>query len=390
MDEQHEPSPATTPLRQRRPRKARYYVLFALVGCLVGFAVYTYKFRPHPPMPPAGPTVPPATTPADRSPISEQILVQGDPNAHVVYSDPQWSPNGRAIAYVALSAATAHATFTSGDLYLAEHRKGQWSHRLLQKGAGWPVWSPDGAKLAFHQGGLAVMNFQTNEVRLLEADAVDEKDETASAIPYPVSWSPDGRLLLYETAYYEGSTLSLFDFKRHAPTTLTSGQACWIADGRLFNMDDDGYGGDEKNAKITIDDPAKHTARLVKRGFAGRDPFILKDGKTGYLLREDTVYRINIETGKLKKLRNVPSEAWSWSPDGARFAIISSNKDFTQYSLCLGSTTDWKTTVLKTNAGKVSGNWHDRMKYLAWSPDGAHIAYVTATGDIAIVKTTRQ
>ena len=95
---------------------------------------------------------------------------------------PQWSPDGRRIAFTA-----GIGTF---DIYVARARGG--APRRLRRGD-WPAWSPDGRRIAYTLGSaLHVMNADGTRSRRV-------RSESGSDFSAGPTWSPDGRALLFAT-----------------------------------------------------------------------------------------------------------------------------------------------------------------------------------------------
>jgi serine/threonine-protein kinase len=111
----------------------------------------------------------------------------------------QLSPDGRYVAFVERSISGALWLF---DLERATHV------RLLSEGiAGFPVWSPDGNKVAFawSSGGpqnvwLLSVNQKEDRIRLTDSENMQ----------FPASWSHDGKYL----AIWESGDILIYDFGR--------------------------------------------------------------------------------------------------------------------------------------------------------------------------------
>jgi Tol biopolymer transport system component len=114
---------------------------------------------------------------------------------------PQWSPDGRRIAFFA-----GDAGYSGSDVYVmasdgsspvlllphAEQHRGGWNGRL-------PTWAPDGSRVAFAWGGPDP---------IISALAPDGSDSiTGMAGGNDPSWSPDGRWIAY-TSYAPGLHVS--------------------------------------------------------------------------------------------------------------------------------------------------------------------------------------
>lgn len=114
--------------------------------------------------------------------------VMGDPDQRVAIANPELSPDGRRVA---------------GDVILDNNRDVwlQDSIRVTRftfdAGGDWmPIWSPDGARIAFRSNRSGVF-------KLYEKPSSGSGTETllldASQDAMPDSWSPNGRFLLYQS-----------------------------------------------------------------------------------------------------------------------------------------------------------------------------------------------
>lgn len=74
----------------------------------------------------------------------EYVFVQANPAAGQTYTNPIWSPNGRSIAYVAVTTRPDSPETPAKNIYIATFSGGKWNHRLVAKDADQPIWSPDG------------------------------------------------------------------------------------------------------------------------------------------------------------------------------------------------------------------------------------------------------
>jgi serine/threonine protein kinase len=100
---------------------------------------------------------------------------------------PRLSPDGRRLA--------VHVQEPNGmDLWLLEIARQAWSRLTFAKDNAWPVWSPDGARIAFTSNRNGYYNLY-----LVAADGGGvERLTTSVSWHFPTSWSPDGRVLVFE------------------------------------------------------------------------------------------------------------------------------------------------------------------------------------------------
>ena len=101
--------------------------------------------------------------------------------------DPEWSPDGERIAFVADRGDGGEILVMSAD--------GSQPRRLTAESGSGPAWSPDGDEIAFERFGdnrsrIVVVNEDGSEERLLGAPNTDW---------YGPAWSPDGKQLAFTT-----------------------------------------------------------------------------------------------------------------------------------------------------------------------------------------------
>ena len=358
-------------------------LLMVAAGAWLGGYLHKGAVTKRTPVPAPAPTV--AAPAADKATMPDQLLAAGDPAAKIGCSTPAWSPDGRAIAYVKrpLDAVGVQA---KTDLYLTDYEGGMsWTHRLLAKQADYPAWSRDGAQLAFNQGALCVMDVKSGKIRRLVKD--HPADDDTVAIHYPLSWSADGRYLLYEAAYWEGGALFLYDFQTGSTMRVEFAQAAWMPDGRLLLVvNGDMY--EEGDEYLAIFDP--NTKSLKKLGVnSDAGTLFVPSEHDAYLYNNTAIQQLDLSTNRLSELQPLEARLLAWNPDGKRLAylVVKSPDDAKkrQTELHVGQLGSRHSTLVAAAVMPDSGNWHDRTRVFAWSADGARLAYATGKGDLMIV-----
>ena len=116
-----------------------------------------------------------------------------------------------------------------------------------------PVFSPDGATLAYAFDGLHLYDTASTEDKHALTNLGNLNDEPfvfAKEVYSPGRWSPDGSKLLILMDYYEGSTLAVMDPDAEQPFTRlrSEGPVCctfsWSADSQSVLVANPNYTGD--------------------------------------------------------------------------------------------------------------------------------------------------
>ena len=202
-----------------------------------------------------------------------------------IYS-PEWSPDGRQIAYV--SPAGEHG---SPPYHIASMNANGSDIRLLTEGEtrdSEPEWSPDGEQLAYVHaldypsgGPLAIF--------MMNSDGSGKEQITPYAYYNYLSWSPDGKSIAYYTFVPDGIFfLDMEDFHTdHITDGWTDSFPVWSPDGQFIAF------------QSVRDDPGEHFDIYVMR----------PDGSDIHRLTTDPAH----------------DRHPSWSPDGEQI-VFESNR----------------------------------------------------------------
>ena len=314
------------------------------------------------------------------------------------WANPSWSPDGRRIAASLLACGNAWE-----DIWLRSYifPVGKGPRRVLD-GAGPPVWSPDGTKLAFlHQyvnsegyvdrSALYVARSDGSRARLLRA---------ADPAGAPV-WSPKGGRLTYASARTgQIETIGADGTRRRGVTRELAGSFlspfAWSRDGRrilyeaavvpthanLWTMSPTGTGvkrltrsrSDERDAVWSTD------GRLVAFSRWSAPNVHVDETGSIFTIRSDGAHE-RLLIGGQKGHFSVSKP--SWSPDGKRIAFVRSSF-YDDYSGPLGL---FVANADGTHARRLVEEIDSEQFGPApdWSPDGKHIAYGNG-GAIRLIK----
>lgn len=242
----------------------------------------------------------------------------------------EWSPENAALLFMSNKDGNA-------EIYFHSAQDSGWVNLSNNKTTdNWPVWSPDGQKIAFQRWNEA----RTIDVWVMNADGSNQTQLTDHPDhDYLPSWAPDGKRISFtswrtETADEERAPHIYImnadgsDQRRLVSESLnTSSGASWHPDGKrfVFTMKVDDNGGDIFEADA--------------------------DGTNLHRLTEDTLY----------------NGAATYSPDGSMIAYYADNGT-TSNIMVMNADGTGKRNL--TNSGQ---SWYPR-----WSPDGKWIVYTAA------------
>jgi Tol biopolymer transport system component len=267
---------------------------------------------------------------------------QGAMSAHVsepgAFRGASLSPDGRR----AVTSRTNAEDPARADLWLLDLGRGSGATRLTLRGiAEYPVWSPDGARIAF------TLNHSLIHERLAsgEGDTKTLLQSPSAGLVWATGWSLDGRFLLYtladvRTAVANGTDLWVLPSDGREPvpfmrTGFNEAEGVFSPDGRWVAFISNQSGANEVYVRAFTTDFSSGSAgtggaMLVSRG-GGTSPRWRRDGREllylgldGKLMAAEVTPGAELRVGTPASLFQTPpgTIVGDVSPDGKRFLLV--------------------------------------------------------------------
>lgn len=280
----------------------------------------------------------------------------------------------------------------SADIAFASHRDGNWEiyvmdaagqqqRRLTRRDAEdrFPLWSPDRRQIAF--GSMVGASFGTGwELWVMNADGTSQHRLAPHIVAKATrEWSPDGKRIAFTASSGENADVYTVEVQSGRMARLTSAPGddrdpSWSPDGTqlAFTSTRDGT-----SQVYVMSADGRNQRRLTGEPSVALAPRWSPDGKTiAYTAGSDgsrDLYLLPATGGAPRRLTagaHLTRDAVQWSPDGSRIAYQTA--DGTNYDIGIAHfATSPHPPSLLTASPEYDGSF-------TWSPDGAHLAFISA------------
>lgn len=248
----------------------------------------------------------------------------------------------------------------------------------------WPVWSPDGKRVSF--SGASIDGDGRGPLALYLYDLDDRRSRTVytndprlgpilPGMPHYPLWSPDGARLAFMAGAPQGLTLFVTDTNPGSRPELVVQAAplyaSWSADSTRLVV----HGGvdillADVNGRVSVEAFGVQTDRLRVPAWwpAGDRIALVASAPEG----DPAIYVTDVESDRRTHLETVPgSTAFLWSPDGEMLAASHTEP---------GSLVSDGISVFSAKGRRLPVSVEDEDEDIVaffWSPDSAKLAYVS-------------
>jgi hypothetical protein len=238
--------------------------------------------------------------------------------------------------------ATVAPTLGAADLWFVEFARGVATRFTYQGGSGAPIWSPDGARVAFRSTRSGAVDIYVKDVSGTTDETVLVKTPGQET---PTDWSRDGRFLLFHSAAGNATGVDLWvasPGRDVAPvpllaTRFNEGYGRFSPDGRWISYSSNESGQTEVYLRpISVDATGKpvvgpkwlvsNAGSLVTGARWRRDgrELFYRDPNAAMMTVDVKFAGTAVETGVPRKLFELPGAVGNWdvADDGQRFLML--------------------------------------------------------------------
>ena len=238
--------------------------------------------------------------------------------------DPAWSPDGKRLAFQAVSPQSTNINFPS-DIY-SMNADGSRLKRITKAPteAHTPSWSPDGTKLAYIQfKKKARLGTRTGDLYTIRADGTDPRQLTDEGVDQYPAFSPDGKTIAFdrptegsEAIYTVNSDGSGLDKRTDPPKGFSDDGPSWSSEGTKIAFTR--WHGDRPDVFMMNAD-GTHARKLTAKTEGAHSPAFSPDGKKVVFVGEeggsDKLCVMNEDGTNARRLTKTRADIYEESPD---------------------------------------------------------------------------
>lgn len=230
--------------------------------------------------------------------------------------------------------------------------------------SGYPVWSPDRTKIAFHN-----YDGTSQEIYMMNSDGSGLTQITKDSVLFGApDWSPDGKLFAL-TCAFKGALKSDrevcvmntdgTDQKQLTDNSAADGEANWSPDGTQIAF----YSERDGNTEIYVmDSDGSNQTRLTMDPATDYPGEWSPDGKKIFCITDRDgnleIYLMDADGTNLINLTNNPADDVrpTWSPDGSKI-VFTSNRDGNYQQYLMNADGSGQTHLINTNSNDIGADW---------------------------------
>jgi len=235
---------------------------------------------------------------------------------------------------------------TTSDIWLYDMtRKTLTRMTFADARDGWPVWSPDGARIAFYS--MRDGDVPNMYIRRADGSGEVERLQMSERTQIPDAFTPDGTTIIYWEFKTEGDiwTLSLEEGAKPKPFLVTpfrEGYAALSPDGKWLAYTSNESGHDEVYLRPFPKAPGKWQVSTS----GGQQPLWSPDGEELFYRKDSSIIGVAIDLNAGAPVIGQPSATfevsvgavgserdYDISPDGQRFVVLKDEFDGKQAEL---------------------------------------------------------